>query len=886
MKKVWIGLLGGVLAVALLLSAGCDRKPGADSSAPDSSSDIHGDATRSPVSLATLSVFSASKVEQVIGVFQDLVCVYGEHNGQRGFFFVTTAGEVLADRVFYHASAEFIYEDGGGFYTYVRTSDHAWHLFYSDGELSAEIDDPTDSEIYERYMEEVDGKELWGIRRYGESVLPPTYAWIETVNDVRYNYAVTAEGQPVLIDWEGTARVTLPEQCTGFAAGPAGFVGKFQQGEGAPLYSLLDFTGRQLAAEFCEDLTVVQKGLAAGVQEGKLVLVDASGKVCLRTDYATVRERGAVAFDGDTVAAVLADNTLGVYRVTFAEEPLLRAALELVNGAEQIEMLYNRGGNAGGKGVEGEDYLKKGTELVCMGQQVVLESDYELFIGYFPTFQVTNWKELERAVESVYTRDTAVEAFYTTSSKHAPHFIEYNGKLFGVLADGAYCAHWDEGSLTVLSQTADTACFSIRSYVDYPTEDSLTTHYFRMRKTDVGWRLESAYLGDDSEEEMLRKMAYRATLREYASQHGVDAAAYAVQNIDGTQGDELLLITADCRLLVYAYESGQVKQVDTWTYSTATTAFLYSGSWKTPGLVVFSHGGGQEHLRYMTMVDGTLTFTDVLSQTPDGKNVTELTDDGALLALAKAAYENNDYLNFRLLPGKAGNTDASAPDVAGADTFLYRPKEAEAPYTCAVYWHERESAGFGCVDKVTLLEQKTGKVVQSLQVEENEIALRKQELVYFMDVTFDGYADLLIPSSYGARYRALMVYRWDAAEKRLVRVPTVLLEPAIDKQEKVIRSYTAGSMISSYSVLEYDEGKQDFVCTRSLYYEPVDDWRDERGLRLVVKENGQVSEQTVRGYAYEPDLTDERVAPYFADGSLWDLDSDKWEMTDCFWQDE
>jgi len=226
---------------------------------------------------------------------------------------------------------------------------------------------------------------------------------------------------------------------------------------------------------------------------------------------------------------------------------------------------------------------------------------------------------------------------------------------------------------------------------------------------------------------------------------------------------------------------------------------------------------------------------------------------------------------------------SSGVDLGETAVFEFCPQDGNAAYTCTAFWY-RSGDVFGHVDKVEVYDAKTDALLQTIQPEENELSLSSQEFLYFMDVTFDGYTDMLIPTSYSARYRAFMVYRWDAAQEQFVRVPTLLLEPAVDAKAKVIRTYTAGSQVASYSVNEYDEASGDFVCHHSLYFEPVDTLADNSMMRLVVEENGQKQEFTVAGEAYQLDVNDKTVAPYYADGSFWDLDSDKWDMTACFWK--
>ncbi len=310
MKRLSIGLL----CVLLLLMTGCGRQPG-----ESGTSEIPGS---SAVSL-TKTGQSTATVSQVFGISEGLACVGGKYQGKQGIFFIDSTGTVLADRVLTFAYSDFAYVPSvKDTCAHVQQEDGSWWLMNRKGDLLEETEQPRLSlDSREKFLEEVDGEELWGIRETDSQlvVLPPTYSWIESVSDSLYNYAVTAAGQPVLIDYDGAVQVTLPDTCRGAVAHDAGFVGEFDRGDGYTVYRHLDFTGRILSNTTYEALTPLYRCYAAGVQQGRLVLVDEAGSVCLRTTVATIQnERTAVAFDGELVAAVLADNTLGLYRVTFA----------------------------------------------------------------------------------------------------------------------------------------------------------------------------------------------------------------------------------------------------------------------------------------------------------------------------------------------------------------------------------------------------------------------------------------------------------------------------------------------------------------------------------------------------------------------------------------
>ena len=154
----------------------------------------------------------------------------------------------------------------------------------------------------------------------------------------------------------------------------------------------------------------------------------------------------------------------------------------------------------------------------------------------------------------------------------------------------------------------------------------------------------------------------------------------------------------------------------------------------------------------------------------------------------------------------------------------------------------------------------------------------KDEPVYTVDMTFDGFQDVAVFAEDCAYSKSYAVLRWDVDKERLVLIPTVLENPAVDTGISKIRTSRSGDQIVSYSMWDYDEEKEDFVRTHSLYFEKNEQsTSDSDNMKLVVTENGHTETLYVRGEPYALDKTDPQVAPYYAPNSLWCLYSDRWE---------
>lgn len=153
-----------------------------------------------------------------------------------------------------------------------------------------------------------------------------------------------------------------------------------------------------------------------------------------------------------------------------------------------------------------------------------------------------------------------------------------------------------------------------------------------------------------------------------------------------------------------------------------------------------------------------------------------------------------------------------------------------------------------------------------------------------IDISFDGEPDLLIAQEPAASGVWFAAYVWDAAESCYRYVDDwTLANFVLDTENQRILSYNAGDMHTFYSISYWDAQTCELVREHSLSW----GWRatEENGqlvetVEFAEYENGAdlVAEYTLTEWedVYALDKTDPRFAPYFAEGSLWDLDNEKW----------
>ena len=183
---------------------------------------------------------------------------------------------------------------------------------------------------------------------------------------------------------------------------------------------------------------------------------------------------------------------------------------------------------------------------------------------------------------------------------------------------------------------------------------------------------------------------------------------------------------------------------------------------------------------------------------------------------------------------------------------------------------------------ITVKDRVTGEKVQMIQIKGNEWFM--QEPLY-VDITFDGNKDIVVPYTRTAAGAYFLGYVWDSTEGRYLQADTLkeIANPALDTEEQVILSRSTASRITTYSVYGFDSKKQDFSLERSLNWGPDESGKSmqvtERTYTAAGKEKETASFLVPASGATDVDKEDTRMAAYYKAGSQWDLDSSKWNET-------
>lgn len=417
------------------------------------------------------------EIQAVYGIGDGWVNVFGEYNGERGFFYINEAGQVFNDTVYPMA-----YSFSGG-WALAQKSDDTWYVLYADG--TEKLSRSGNSELsYTREMTEVDGEERWYIAHTSGDGCDPIFSWIETA-DQEYNYAVLAEGEHknVLINSDGDVLVTLPDDCTGATVGDSAMVGKFD-GDDCVLYRPLHYTGKVLGEHSFQVLTQQSLFLSAGCLDGHLALIDSKGEVVLDTSIAFCEtpEAGCLELDNDLVAMLNQDDQLVLYKVEVKQESLRRVALDLLKKASEIGALYRSEGN-----VDMNEVLKDGTVVDLNGAPFTLDGDYYKSAASLFGVKLDSMQDLKRAIQSVYTGDAA--EYYYDHSK----FVEYEGVLYMFGGGAGYLPISMPGSLQITNTTENEVTFSFSEC--YNSFADVSAASYTMVKTDDGWRLKTVFNG-------------------------------------------------------------------------------------------------------------------------------------------------------------------------------------------------------------------------------------------------------------------------------------------------------------------------------------------------------------------------------------------------------
>ena len=180
---------------------------------------------------------------------------------------------------------------------------------------------------------------------------------------------------------------------------------------------------------------------------------------------------------------------------------------------------------------------------------------------------------------------------------------------------------------------------------------------------------------------------------------------------------------------------------------------------------------------------------------------------------------------------------------------------------------------------ITVKDRATGEKVQTLQIKGNDWFLGEP---LYVDISFDGNQDIVVPYTHTAAGAYFIGYVWDSKEGQYLQAENFqsIANPALDAEEQVVLSRSTASRITTYSVYGFDSKKQDFSLERSLNWGPDESGKSmqvtERTYTAAGKEKETASFLVPASGATDVDKEDTRMAAYYKAGSKWDLDSNKW----------
>lgn len=205
------------------------------------------------------------------------------------------------------------------------------------------------------------------------------------------------------------------------------------------------------------------------------------------------------------------------------------------------------------------------------------------------------------------------------------------------------------------------------------------------------------------------------------------------------------------------------------------------------------------------------------------------------------------------------------------DTIAYQPNVSLPVYNVKI---EYTDARKQTASRLILTEKESGREIQRITLPENERFTEKP--AYAMDLTFDGYVDLIVPNRQPEGAVWYHAYVWDVQAGQLVYAPgfSKLSNVALDAEREQILSYRVANNVSTYTISVFDAEKQDFVMLHSLYWDWSDKWQT---VFKEINEKGTVvNEFTFVGETLYPENPDAKQ--YFEKGSVWELDSAKWGL--------
>lgn len=235
-----------------------------------------------------------------------------------------------------------------------------------------------------------------------------------------------------------------------------------------------------------------------------------------------------------------------------------------------------------------------------------------------------------------------------------------------------------------------------------------------------------------------------------------------------------------------------------------------------------------------------------------------------LVTLTPAAVDSLDA------DSSSEQSSADMPPSERSASILYEPGASLPSYWATVAYTDTSKQ---IAEELIITEKESGKELQRIKLPDNWRFT--EEAAFALDVTFDGYVDLLLPNQRPSGAVWYHAFVWDAEAGELVYTPgfSELSNVALDAERKQILSHRTSSMITAYSISAFDADKKDFILQHSLYW----DWSNDAA--TVFKEYNEkdeiVNQFIFSGTTLSP--VSPNAKPYFEEGSVWELASSKWE---------
>lgn len=225
-------------------------------------------------------------------------------------------------------------------------------------------------------------------------------------------------------------------------------------------------------------------------------------------------------------------------------------------------------------------------------------------------------------------------------------------------------------------------------------------------------------------------------------------------------------------------------------------------------------------------------------------------------------------------------SDKAAKENVAVETLSFKVNDSMPEYVCAYRYDDPEYPSRVTIE---ISAEDTGETIQTIESEYNSVSVRA---VSFADINFDGNKDMIIPINNPASAIYCEAYVWGQEHEEFVHADGFDNIPnfVIDQENERILGCRTASRITSFVIYRYNENGNNFIITNSVYYEPTS---SDDAFIFVEEKLGENMKYTVvaefeaaAADAITIDKNDEKVKPYFKDGSFWDLDGDKWQ--DCY----